>query len=429
MAAKPRQDPLVVIFGSTGTGKSDLAVELALRFNGEIINADAMQMYRGMPIVTNKMTVEEQRGVPHHLLGIIDVNTDTWDISKFKPEASAIIHDIRKRGRLPIVVGGTHYYVDSLLFNDRAIEVEEPADSELSEHPILNGPPELIYQKLREVDPIMADRWHPNEIRKIRRSLQIFLRTGRRASDIYAEQERKRFENQQEAPWPALLFWVYTEPETLEERLRTRVDKMVDRGVLDEVQSQLDSFSQAASAKKNIDYTKGIWQSVGPKELKPYFKSAAKEPRLLNECLENMKVATRQCAKGQLRYIRLRTIRGLEQHGLSDSLYLVDSSDLSQWKEDVVEPAMQITNNFLAGTPLPLPTAVSTTARAVLLDNSHKKGVHCRKVCDTCNRTFTMEHEWEKHLKGRNHRRALQRARRRALVVASDAGAVQESPG
>ncbi|PHH84474.1 hypothetical protein CDD83_1891 [Cordyceps sp. RAO-2017] len=111
-------EPLVVVLGATGTGKSELAVELATRFRGEIINADAMQLYEGLPILTNKMPVAERRGVPHHLLGHISAGDAPWDVDAFKRAATALMADIRRRGRLPILVGGTHYYVDPLLFPD-----------------------------------------------------------------------------------------------------------------------------------------------------------------------------------------------------------------------------------------------------------------------------------------------------------------------
>ncbi|GKT84538.1 tRNA isopentenyltransferase [Colletotrichum tofieldiae] len=202
----PPSDPLVVILGSTGTGKSEtqLAIELATRFNGEIINADAMQMYKGLPIITNKITPAERRGVPHHLLDHIGLDQPTWVVEDFKREANKVIREIRNRGNLPIVVGGTHYYTNALLFEDTLVgaDDEKPRDSDVkldddtSSFPILNEPTDVILAKLREVDPVMADRWHPNDRRKISRSLQIYLQHGRPASAIYAEQrQRKMAEN------------------------------------------------------------------------------------------------------------------------------------------------------------------------------------------------------------------------------------------
>lgn len=406
---------------------SKLAVELALRFGGEVINADAMQIYKGLPIMTNKMTTIEQRGVPHHLLGALDEEQDIWPVSKFKSEATEIIHAIRQRGRLPIVVGGTHYYIDSLLFNCYAVptDEEQPKEGEgedyqgsAEHHPLLDGPPELILRRLREVDPVMADRWHPNETRKIRRSLEIYVQTGRRASDIYAEQERQRVERKKSnASWPALIFWVYTEPTTLEDRLRKRVDKMMGRGLLAEAEAKFDRLRELEANGTHVDKSKGIWQSVGMSDLEPFLNSAGRNKSLLGDCLEAMKVSTRKCAKNQLRWIRGKTIPALEEAGAKDCLYLVDTTDLSQWGANVVEPAAQVVGKYLDGAALPAPMSLSTTAQNVLVDSSHRKGVPCRKFCDVCKRPFTILQEWEAHLASRPHRRAVAGARRRALVV------------
>src|SRR5271168_1169210 len=158
-----------------------------------------MQMYDGLPIITNKITAEEQKGIPHHLLGSIAPDEEPWRVGMFKKKADQIIQEIRSRGRLPILVGGTHYYTQSLLFKDSLIDDkfygEEHVRTELSNEeilqkfPMLDGPTEAMIERLREVDPKMADRWHPNDRRKIRRSLEIFLLTGKKASDIYLKRK------------------------------------------------------------------------------------------------------------------------------------------------------------------------------------------------------------------------------------------------
>ncbi|KAK2074077.1 hypothetical protein P8C59_008314 [Phyllachora maydis] len=196
-------NPLIVICGSTGTGKSDLAVELAMRHNGEIINADAMQMYEGLPIMTNKISQEQQRGVPHHLLGTIPLDEKPWTMAQFKPAVLKLQDEIRSRGRLPIVVGGSHYYINSLLFKDFGI-LDDVADSEPvgsfdqaryeEKFPILKASAEEMVAKLREVDPDVSLRWHPNDVRKIQKSLRIYLTTGKRPSDLFAEQQARKAE-------------------------------------------------------------------------------------------------------------------------------------------------------------------------------------------------------------------------------------------
>jgi tRNA dimethylallyltransferase len=150
-------------------------VNIARRFNGEIINGDAMQLYEGLPVITNKMPEDERDGIPHHLLGCISLNEETWTVGNFVSNALAKISEIRARGRLPILVGGTHYYTQSLLFHDALAnksQDEEPVQN-AERLAVLEEPTEVLLAKLREVDPVMADRWHPNDRRKIQRSLEL----------------------------------------------------------------------------------------------------------------------------------------------------------------------------------------------------------------------------------------------------------------
>lgn len=201
-----------------------------------------MQLYAGLPIITNKITAEEQQGIPHHLLGCIGLHEQTWVVGTFVKKALSIIEEIKSRGRLPILVGGTHYYTQSLLFKDRlpkengeggkTVFVEDTKQ----EWPILQQPTEVLLEELRRVDPIMADRWHPNDHRKIQRSLEIYLQTGRKASDIYAEQRQfltgcdnttdangsPAFLDEPSMRFSTLLFWVHAETDALRNRLDNR---------------------------------------------------------------------------------------------------------------------------------------------------------------------------------------------------------------
>lgn len=386
-----------------------------------------MQMYTGLPIMTNKTTTTEQKGIPHHLLGMIDRCQEAWHASKFKLEANRVITEIRNRGCLPIMVGGTHYYIDSLLFQERLVHFEPSETSENQvntaegRHPILDGPPELMLKMLKEVDPIMADRWHPNETRRIQRSLEIYLQTGRKASELYEEQRKIPVRSPNSDLGAPLLFWVHSEFEVLEQRLRTRIDKMVSRGLLTEAEDQLvELYTMEKQQNRKIDRAYGIWQSIGLKELEPYFQTLPRSPKKLDECLETMKTATRQYAKSQLRWIKSKTIPSLRRNDMMDLLFVVDSSDLSRWKETAIEPALDITAKYLTEQSLPSPSSLSSTAQKVLQENVHQKAVFCREYCDVCNRVFTIQYEWEQHKRSRGHRKVLQRKRRQALVLVDE---------
>ncbi len=325
-------------------------MNLASRFNGEIVNADAMQMYQGLPVVTNKISVEEQRGIPHHLLGGIYLNEPTWHAYAFQEEAKKTVRDIRSRGKLPIVVGGTHYYADALLFEGNILDTPDTGDvpsHAAASHPVLDGPIEDMIAKLREVDPEMADRWHPNDRRKIRRSLEIYLTTGRRASEIYADQQKRKESRQSSSsgPWQSLLFWVYSKPDVLDQRLSARVDKMLDGGLLSETQQMHDYLQSKLRDGVVIDRSKGIWQSIGFKQMEPYLDglrqnvSPAELEALKQKGLENMKTATRRYAKDQVRWLKYKTLPHLKDENALDHLFLLDGTDLGQWDRNVAETA------------------------------------------------------------------------------------------
>ncbi|PHH52219.1 tRNA dimethylallyltransferase, mitochondrial [Ceratocystis fimbriata CBS 114723] len=449
MSAKMRPtDPLIVIMGSTGTGKSDLAVELAIRFGGEIINADAMQMYSGLPVVTNQITEAERRGVPHYLLAHISLDQETWAVGDWKREAQALIGDIRSRGKLPIVVGGTHYYLNGLLFED--ILVAGDTDT-TSDFPVLDEPTEVLLAKLREVDPVMADRWHHNDRRKIRRSLEIFLRMGRKASDIYAEQQLRQQSftspldvQKQSGPWETLLFWVYSEPETLKTRLDKRVDKMEHAGLMTEIQEMFSYLAAKKASGVTVDMTRGIWQTIGFKEFRAYLElvnsDSQIEPDVFEtmkaQALEDMKTATRQYARSQIRWIRRKLIPLLkEEPGALAKLFLVDSTDVSAYAQTVVEPASTITRAFLQGEPLPAPEEVSDVAREELRaagEPVKPRAIPIKRTCELCHITLVSEDQWQKHLKSRRHHRVAKNAKKRALAIipnqpAQDVLAVDEA--
>ncbi|KAG4417850.1 hypothetical protein IFR04_008987 [Cadophora malorum] len=435
MAKKTPKDPLIVVLGATGTGKSQLAVDLARRFNGEIINGDAMQMYDGLPIITNKMTREEQQGIPHHLLGFIALDEEPWRVGLFKQKAGQIIKEIRSRGRLPILVGGTHYYTQSLLFDETLDQTSPPEEDQIQygysnkemveKFPILEGPTEEMLSRLREVDPVMADRWHPKDRRKIRRSLEIFLVSGKKASDIYAEQmavkaATKLSNTAKESTVPPLvdsgsmlLFWVYAESEILKKRLDARIDKMLGSGLLDEVKSMESFLQKQAISGIEIDRTRGIWVSIGYKEFEPYLKmlnsvtaSASEVQKSYELSVEQTKSATRQYAKQQVRWIRLKLIPALAEVDAQDRLYLMDGSDVSRFSETVSQPAIEISKSFLEADERIPPFEVCAAAAQILNpdDSVEPKDTNFRQECELCHTVVVTDAQWQIHLKSRRHR-------------------------
>lgn len=394
-----------------------------------------MQLYDGLPLITNKITPPEACGVPHHLLGHISLDEVPWDVDEFKSQATRIIADIRTRGKLPIIVGGTQYYVDSLLFDDVTLDAVQSASS--LHFPILGEPTDVILEELRSVDPAMAERWHPNDRRKIQRSLEIYLTSGRLASELYAEQEqRKAAAAQSDGSWENLLFWVYSEREALCKRLDIRVDKMLEAGLLEEVREVYDLKREKIAQGTLPDCSKGIWQAIGYKQFEPYMvagdegKGAGELEELKTKALEDVKTATRRYANYQLRWTRLKQIPRLrEQSGSAmDSFYILDSTDVANFEASVVDPAVSLTAKFLRGEERPMPADVSEVSREVLakISDPPPKMAMRQRTCELCNTTVGTDEAWERHLHSSRHRRVWKKKQRLALVPLDEWSSNQE---
>ncbi|KIW20582.1 tRNA dimethylallyltransferase [Exophiala spinifera] len=450
MVSHRPDNPVVVVIGATGTGKSKLAVDLATRFNGEIINGDAMQMYKGLPIITNKIPQEERNGIRHHLLDFIGLEEPPWTVHKFVKESTKVVDEIRSRGKLPILVGGTHYYTHALLFKDETLSADEEeggtedAEAKGSEDlAILSRSTEEIFAKLQEVDPQMAVRWHPRDRRKIQRSLEIWLKTGRKASEVYAaQQERKGAIGRNSGSgsmsgdlksmidsgqvsalrYPTLLLWLEAEDAVLKERLNARVDSMVESGLVDEAAALASLENGMVKRGSPVDKTMGIWVSIGYKELGPYIQeqqaSGADSPqssRALAQAVEAVKAGTRRYAKRQNRYIRIRLANALQQAGEFNMLFLLDGTDLENWDTKVFEQAQALVKSFLDGEALPEHKSLSELADSIL-SASNEGGVTDSRVarkCETCDKILMTTDQWNRHLSSRGHKKAAVAQRKR----------------
>lgn len=186
---------LVIIMGPTGSGKSKLAVDLASHFPIEIINADSMQVYQGLDVLTNKVSLQDQKGVPHHLLGTVSPNVE-FTAKEFRDSAVPLISEILSRDHIPFIVGGTNYYIQALvspfLLDDSAEDMDESCFGSLSgDEPV--GPDSDLardsssysYDLLKDLDPVAANRIHPNNYRKIKQYLSLYARTGVLPSKLY----------------------------------------------------------------------------------------------------------------------------------------------------------------------------------------------------------------------------------------------------
>ena len=280
--SKPR---VVAVGGPTASGKTALSVALAKAFDGEIINADSMQIYKNLDVGTAKPTAQEQQGIPHHLLGFLPPETP-FSVADFTAAADPLVREISAHGKLPLVVGGTGLYITSLLNGvafapeklDPTIRARLQAQAEAE-----GGA--ALYAQLQAVDPDYAAQVHPNNLPRVIRALELFEATGRKMS------EERVNARAAEPPYRALcLCLTCRDRAALYDRIGRRVDLMVENGVLDEarqVYDHRDSYRTAA-------------QAIGYKEFFPYFEGTAS----LDDCTERLKQATRNYAKRQLTWFR-----------------------------------------------------------------------------------------------------------------------------
>jgi len=277
---------IVVITGPTATGKTKLSVALAKEFDGEIVSADSMQIYRGMDIGTAKVTPDETEGVPHHMIDIAEPN-EPYSVARYVAEASAVIGDILQRGKLPIVAGGTNLYIDSLISGRDFAENEEDNSlrSEIDAEYEEKGGEEML-NILREFDPERAEKLHPADRRRIVRAIEIFRLTGKTITQH--DLETKAIPPRYTAAQIALSF---EDRADLYARIDKRVDQMVEQGLFSEVRALSDS---------GISYNSTAMQAIGYKEPAAFFRGEI----TMDEAIELIKRESRRYAKRQLTWLR-----------------------------------------------------------------------------------------------------------------------------
>ena len=272
--------PLVIISGPTATGKTSLAVRLAKDIGGEIISADSMQVYRYMDIGTAKVTKEEMQGVPHFMIDTV-LPSEAFSIADYKTMASACIRDIESRGNIPIVAGGTGFYIHALLY-DTEFEETPGGGREREELTALAEEKgnAYLYERLKEEDPEAALTIHPNNIRRVIRALEYRMLTGERIS------EHNRKQKEKDSPYDFLYFALNREREALNEAIDRRVDRMMEAGLYEEVQKLLAS---------GYGYDLVSMQGIGYKEFSGCTPA---------EAAEKIKLNSRHYAKRQVTWLK-----------------------------------------------------------------------------------------------------------------------------
>ncbi|TBU66178.1 tRNA isopentenyltransferase [Dichomitus squalens] len=472
--------PLIVICGTTGVGKSKLGIELALALSAKgenypyrgarIINADSMQVYMGMDIITNKVPLEERFGVEHLLMDYKKPGEQLTGPEWIKDAINAV-EETHSRGQVPIVVGGTSYWIQHLIFPERMASLcksaeESPGDKQtpLPSEPLSNAlaalPPELLslfddlpeqaptadldpqlslrlHKLLAAVDPLVSQRWHWRDSRKVLTNLRIIQENRRLASEIIEEQSRLTSKPR----YRTLCFWLYAQPEVLKPRLDERVDQMIAQGLLDEIKT-LRAIATAgvgpesqspANESQQMDYTLGIYQSIGYKEFHEYLSAPEPSEAVFRLAVEQMKLGTRRYAKRQVAWIRNKLLPAVNAANAESQaecgqsivpMYLLDATELGEaWKTGVLDIGNAITKAFLEGDPLPDPSTLSQTASEMLAvrdrptDPMAVLSANRRMICPVCTTdpdqpVMVDGVKWEMHERSRGHRRMTGRDKR-----------------
>jgi len=279
-----KQCPLLVILGPTATGKTHVAVETALLTGGEVVSADSMLIYKFMDIGTAKPTPEERKGVVHHLIDVIEPDQE-FSVAHYQERARAVIEDIHRRGKLPIMTGGTGLYIQSVVdgYQFGEVGIDYDLRDELKQYAYRCGK-EALHKRLEQVDPATAARLHPNDQKRVIRALEIYKKTGRPMSSFNVKQQKGSFYN-------TYLFGLYMPREELYDRINRRVDKMLREGLVDEVKKLLEL---------GYDTDLVSMQGLGYKEIAAYLKGKID----FKEAVYLIKRDTRRFAKRQLTWFR-----------------------------------------------------------------------------------------------------------------------------
>ncbi|XP_040507785.1 tRNA dimethylallyltransferase isoform X1 [Gallus gallus] len=356
----------------------------------------------------------EQRLCRHHMISFVDPLVSNYTVVDFRDKAVALIEDIFARDKIPIVVGGTNYYIESLLwkvlvntkekstmvsgtFTDRKVELEQLDAVDL-------------HRRLSQVDPEMAAKLHPNDKRKVARSLQVFEETGIPHSEILQQQQEEEGGGPLGGPlkYPhSCILWLHADQAALDQRLEQRVDDMLAAGLLEELRDFHQRYNQAKVTENRQDYQHGIFQSIGFKEFHEYLVSEGNcspetSALLLQKGIQALKQVSKRYARRQNKWVRNRF---LKRPGPNvPPVYGLEVSDLLRWEEDVLKPALEIVESFIQGRKPPV--------EPVKMECDVNENKRSHRVCELCNRVIIGDREWAAHTRSKAHLHHLKKRKK-----------------
>lgn len=455
--------PVAFVIGTTGAGKTKLAVELASRFSGEVVNGDAIQLYQGLNIASAKATVEEASGIPHHLFSFLPP-TQEFTVRDFACLAGAAIQDIHARGKLPVVVGGTMYYTQALLSHTMLDSSMgdghgQAGDDSAPSHYALPGggntlvlggptPPDSVldraFAELVHVDSLTAQRLHRRDWRKVTRALQVFASTGKPQSQVFREQANALVD--WSCPYSVRVLWPHSERGVLTDRLNARVDGMLQGGLLQEVRALYDTVQGTPSSNPTADATReagfvgaseltqrlwgehtvdscpprdgsvvGALQAIGFREFQEYLNAShgtehtAAAAAHCGSAAVAASVEDDALLQAALETLRLRT----RQYAMKQlswirnrfikrglTVHELDSSDVLRWDRAVGGPASRMVQEMLAG-------KCNEEQSVPSASDSKRLETWEKFICTVCGIECVGPSERRQHLASGKHRRAL----------------------
>lgn len=291
---------VISIIGPTAVGKTELGIEISKRFNGEVINGDSMQVYKEFNIGTAKVTEDEKDGITHHLIDILEPD-ETYSVSDFKKDVDNVIRNIVKNSRLPIIVGGTGFYIHATLFDFQLSNIKRNEEYvKRLENEINQSSNEHLYNRLKKLDPEYAKKTHPNNIRRVIRALEVIELTGETMTSI----EKKQVHT---SPYQPIIIGLTMDRHILYDRINKRVDQMIDDGLVEEVKTLYNKYGSTIQPMQGIGY----------KEFIPYFKGEYSFEDAINLVKRN----TRRFAKRQMTYFRNK-IPGIKWYTIDPNKYM-----------------------------------------------------------------------------------------------------------
>ena len=312
--------PLIVLTGPTAVGKTALSIRLAGALKGEIISADSMQVYRHMDIGSAKVTKDEMEGVPHHLIDVLEPEEE-FNVAVFQQMAKKALEEIYSRGNIPIVAGGTGFYIQALLYDIHFEDDtgEGPLRKELEELARQRGEA-YLHEQLEKIDPVSARLIHPNNVKRVIRAIEYYRQTGEPISG-HNERERKRL-----SPYHFLYYVMHMDRAVLYERINRRVDQMLEAGLVEE-----------GRALQEKDVRRGMtsMQGIGYKEILDYLDGVC----TLEEAVYILKRDTRHFAKRQLTWFkRERDVRWLNPADFENDMDRMLEHILKECRQEGIVP-------------------------------------------------------------------------------------------